>query len=209
MRTERIEGVVRGRRRRTTIVEAAAARPADLVNRQFTAARPNALWVADLTYVRTFTGWVYVAFVLDVFSRRIVGWQIANHLRTDLPLDALEMALWARKPDSGLIHHSDRGCQYLSIRYSGRLDQAGAAPSVGSVADSFDNAMAEALNGTFKAELIEPRGPWRDLRHVEHELARWIGWYNHTRLHSSIGNIPPTEYEQHHYRLPITTHRVA
>lgn len=208
MRTHRIEGVIRGRRRRTTIVEPAVTRPADLVNRQFTASRPNALWVADLTYVRTFGGWVYVAFVLDVFSRMIVGWQVAGHLRTDLPLDALEMALWQRKPDGGLIHHSDRGCQYLSIRYSDRLDQAGPAPSVGSVADSYDNAMAEALNGTFKAELIEHHGPWRNLAHIEHELARWTGWYNHTRLHSEIGHVPPAEYEATHYAA-ITTEKAA
>lgn len=210
MREHGIEGVIRGRRRRTTtIVEQAAARPADLVNRQFTARRPNTLWVADLTYVRTFCGWVYVAFVLDVYSRMIVGWQVANHLRTDLPLDALEMAIWARRPETGsLIHHSDRGCQYLSIRYSDRLAEVGAAPSVGSVADSYDNAMAEALNGTFKAELIEPTGPWRDLTHVEHELARWVGWYNHTRLHGQIGHIPPAEYE-HNYYAAITTEQAA
>jgi hypothetical protein len=154
---ELVEGVIRGQRRRTTMPEPSPPRPPDLVDRDFTASRPDQLWVADMTYVRTWTGWVYVAFVLDVFSRTIVGWQVANHMRTELPLDALEMALWRRriKKDSGLIHHSDRGSQYVSIRYTDRLADIGAAASVGSVADSYDNAMAEALNGTFKAELIE------------------------------------------------------
>ncbi|WP_263632732.1 IS3 family transposase, partial [Streptomyces sp. 8L] len=155
-----IEGVIRGQRRRTTIPEPAAPRPPDLVNRRFSAERPNQLWLADLTYIRTWSGWVYAAFVLDAYSRRIVGWQAATHMRTDLPLDALEMALWRQKIKKGsdLVHHSDRGSQYVSIRYTERLADVGASASVGSVADSYDNAMAEALNGTFKTELIEHQG---------------------------------------------------
>ncbi|WP_329493937.1 IS3 family transposase [Kitasatospora herbaricolor] len=198
MRELGIEGVIRGRRRRTTIPEPAAPRPPDLVNRRFTADRPNQLWLADLTYVRTWSGWVYVAFVLDAHSRRIVGWQIADHMRTDLPLDALEMALWRQKikKDAELIHHSDRGSQYVSIRYTERLAEVGASASVGSVADSYDNAMAEALNGTFKAELIEHQGPWRDFDEVERALFQWVAWYNGERLHSALGYVPPDEYEQ-------------
>jgi transposase InsO family protein len=167
MRADGLAGVRRGRKRRTTSSEPAAARPPDLVNRQFTAARPDQLWVADLTYVRTWEGWVYVAFVLDVFSRLIVGWQLAGHLRTDLPLDALEMAIWPRQAKlDGLVHHSDAGCQYTSFRYTSRLAEVGVIPSIGSVADSFDNAMAESLNGTFKAELID-RQSWRTRDAVE------------------------------------------
>jgi putative transposase len=208
MRRSGLQGVIRGGRRRTTIPEPAAPRPPDLVNRRFTASRPNRMWVADLTYVRTWTGWVYVAFVLDVYSRMIVGWQLAGHLRTDLPLDALEMALYQRHVHKGqLIHHSDRGCQYTSIRYAERLTEAGIAPSVGSVADSYDNAMAEALNGTFKAELID-RQTWRDRDQVERAVVRWVGWYNHTRLHGEIGHIPPAEYEAMYYS-PINTPRAA
>jgi putative transposase len=208
MRRAGLQGVIRGGRRRTTIPEPAAPRPPDLVNRRFTASRPNRMWVADLTYVRTWTGWVYVAFVLDVYSRMIVGWQLAGHLRTDLPLDALEMALYQRDVHKGqLIHHSDRGCQYTSIRYAERLTEAGIAPSVGSVADSYDNAMAEALNGTFKAELID-RQTWRDRDQVERAVVRWVGWYNHTRLHGEIGHIPPAEYEAIYYS-PINTPRAA
>lgn len=200
MRAHGIEGVIRGGKRRTTIPEPAAPRPPDLVDRRFTADRPNGLWVADMTYVRTWARWVYVAFVLDVYSRMIVGWQLAGHLRTDLPLDALEMALWQRKVrhGDGLIHHSDRGCQYLSIRYGQRLAEVGVTASVGSVADAYDNAMAEALNGTFKAELIDRR-TWPDQTAVERAVVRWVGWYNHDRLHSSIGHIPPVEYEALHY----------
>ncbi|SHN35666.1 Transposase InsO and inactivated derivatives [Actinacidiphila paucisporea] len=193
-----IEGVIRGQRRRTTIPEPAAPRPPDLVNRLFTAERPNQLWLADLTYIRTWSGWVYVAFVLDAYSRRIVGWQAATHMRTDLPLDALEMALWRQKikKDADLIHHSDRGSQYVSIRYTERLAEVGASASVGSVADSYDNAMAEALNGTFKAELIEYQGPWRDFDEVERAVFQWVAWYNSERLHSALGYVPPDEYEQ-------------
>nr|WP_203616461.1 IS3 family transposase [Streptomyces sp. SID13726] len=193
-----LEGVVRGQRRRTTIPELSAPRPPDLVDRDFTASQPDQLWVADMTYVRTWSGWAYVAFVLDVFSRMIVGWQIANHMRTELPLDALEMALWRRriKKDSGLIHHSDRGSQYVSIRYTDRLADIGASASVGSVADSYDNAMAEALNGTFKAELIEMQGPWKDVDQVERAIFQWVTWYNEERLHSALDYVPPAEYER-------------
>jgi len=191
-------GVIRGRRRRTTIPEPSAPRPPDLVDRNFTAVRPDQLWVADMTYVRTWSGWAYVAFVLDVYSRMIVGWQIADHMRTELPLDALEMALWRRriKKDSGLIHHSDRGSQYVSIRYTDRLADIGASASVGSVADSYDNAMAEALNGTFKAELIEMQGPWKDPARVERAIFQWVTWYNEKRLHSALDYVPPAEYER-------------
>jgi transposase InsO family protein len=197
-----IEGVIRGRRRRTTIPEPSAPRPPDLVDRDFTASRPDQLWVADMTYVRTWSGWAYVAFVLDVYSRLIVGWQVANHMRTELPLDALEMALWRRKikKDSGLVHHSDRGWQYVSIRYTDRLADIGASASVGSVADSYDNAMAEALNGTFKAELIEMQGPWKDVDQVERAIFQWVTWYNEERLHSALDYVPPAEYEQVYWR---------
>ncbi|MGW4049178.1 IS3 family transposase [Streptomyces sp. NPDC004721] len=197
-----LEGVIRGQRRRTTVPEPSAPRPPDLVDRNFTASRPDQLWVADMTYVRTWSGWVYVAFVLDVFSRTIVGWQVANHMRTELPLDALEMALWRRriKKDSGLVHHSDRGSQYVSIRYTERLSDIGASASVGSVADSYDNAMAEALNGTFKAELIEMQGPWKDFDQVERAIFQWVTWYNEERLHSALGYVPPAEYERDWWR---------
>ncbi|GLW51982.1 putative transposase for insertion sequence element IS986/IS6110 [Streptomyces sp. NBRC 14336] len=202
MRELGLEGVTRGQRRRTTVPEPAAPRPPDLVERDFTATRPNQLWVADLTYVRTWSGWAYVAFVLDVYSRMIVGWRVANHMRTDLPLDALEMALWRRKikKDSGLVHHSDRGSQYVSIRYTDRLADVGASASVGSVADSYDNAMAEALNGTFKAELIEMQGPWKDADQVERAVFQWVTWYNEERLHSALGYVPPAEYERDYWR---------
>ncbi|WP_106429465.1 IS3 family transposase [Streptomyces sp. SPB074] len=193
-----IEGVIRGQRRRTTVSEPSAPRPPDLVERDFTADGPDQLWVADMTYVRTWSGWAYVAFVLDMFSRMIVGWQIANHTRTELPLNALEMALWLRriKKGSGLVHHSDRGSQYVSIRCTERLSDIGASASVGSVADSYDNAMAEALNGTFKAELIEMQGPWKDVEQVERAIFQWITWYNEERLHSALDYVPPTEYER-------------
>ncbi|MFI5534151.1 IS3 family transposase [Kitasatospora sp. NPDC051853] len=174
-----------------------------LANRDFTAERPDQLWVADMTYVRTWSGWVYVAFVLDVFSRTIVGWQIARNMRTELPLDALEMALWRRrriKKDSGLIHHSDRGSQYVSIRYTEWLSEIGAAASVGSVADSYDNAMAEAPNGTFKAELIEMQGPWTGFEQVERAVFQWVTWYNEERLHSALDYVPPTEFEDDYWQ---------
>jgi putative transposase len=200
-----LSGVVRGKRKRTTTYPAEVGqRPADLVERKFTAAAPNQLWVADLTYVSTWTGFVYVALVIDVFSRFIVGWRVSNSLHTELALDALEMAIWRRQLQdlTGLIHHSDRGVQYLSIRYTERLAEAGAVCSVGSRGDSYDNALAETMNGLFKTELIRRRGPWRSLEHVELATAEWVDWWNHTRLHSAIGDVPPAEYEanyrQHH-----------
>ncbi|WP_394807293.1 IS3 family transposase [Streptomyces asiaticus] len=206
-----LEGVIRGQRRRTTVPEPSVPRPPDLVDRDFTASQPDQLWVADMTYVRTWSGWAYVAFVLDVYSRMIVGWQVANHMRTELPLDALEMALWRRriKKGSGLIHHSDRGSQYVSIRYTERLSEIGASASVGSVADSYDNAMAEALNGTFKAELIEMQGPWRDVDQVERAIFQWVTWYNEERLHSALDYVPPAEYERDWWRQQEPTAQSA
>jgi transposase InsO family protein len=195
-----LQGVVRGRSCRTTISDDAADRPADLVNRQFTATRPNQLWVADITFVATWTGFVYVAFVIDVYSRRIVGWRVANSLRTDLVLDALEQALCSRMGTEGLIHHSDRGCQYLSIRYTERLAEAGVDASVGSVGDSYDNALAETINGLYKTEVIRCRGPWRNIDAVEYATLEWVDWFNHRRLLEPIGDIPPAELEQAYYR---------
>jgi putative transposase len=199
-----LSGVVRGKRKRTTIPADVSARPADLVERNFTAAAPNRLWVADLTYVSTWTGFVYVAFVIDVFSRFIVGWRVSNSLHAELALDALEMAIWRRQrlDLAGLIHHSDRGVQYLSIRYTERLAELGAMNSVGSKGDSYDNALAEAVNGLYKAEVIRKTGPWRSLEQVELATAAWVDWWNHRRLHSAIDNMPPAEYEAlyHHQR---------
>jgi putative transposase len=200
-----LRGAVRGATVRTTLPDGAAGRPADLVERDFRADHPDRLWVADLTYVRTFGGWVYVAFIVDVFSRRIVGWQLATHLRTSLALDALEMAIWTRKRDpnsnlSELIHHSDRGGQYLSIRYSERLAEEGAVASVGSRGDSYDNALAETVNGLFKTELVRRRGPWRGLDDLELATLEWVDWWNHRRLHQALGYAPPAEHETNHYR---------
>ena len=200
MRELGISGVIRGRRVRTTIADDQADRPRDLVNRQFIAERPNQLWVADLTYISTWRGFVYAAFVLDVFSRRIVGWRVSNSLRTDLALDALEQALYARPNLDDLIHHSDRGGQYLSIRYTERLAEAGIEPSVGSVGDSYDHALAETIIGLYKAEEIRPRGPWRNVDHVEFATAEWVEWFNNRRLLTPIGDVPPTEYEAMYYR---------
>jgi putative transposase len=203
MRELGLRGAVRGKTRRTTIVDPAAARPADLVDRRFRAAAPNRLWVADLTYLRTWSGWVYAAFVIDVYSRLIVGWQLATHLRTDLALDALEMAIWRRRQQeadlSVLVHHSDRGVQYLAIRYTERLADAGAVSSVGSRGDSYDNALAESFNGLYKTELIRPRGPWRGLDDLELSTLEYIDWFNHRRLHGEIGMIPPVEVESAYY----------
>jgi transposase InsO family protein len=195
-----LQGVVRGRAFKcTTIADENAQRPADLVGRDFTADRPNRLWVADLTYVATWTGFVYVAFVVDVFSRRIVGWRVSSSLRSDLALDALEQALHARPEIEQLIHHSDRGVQYLSIRYTERLAEAGIEPSVGSVGDSYDNALAETIIGLFKTELIRKNGPWRNLEEVEFATLEWVDWFNHRRLLSSIGDVPPAEFEAMYY----------
>ena len=188
-------GVQRGRRPRTTIADTAAPRSPDLVDRRFVAHGPDELWVTDITYVSTWEGWLYVAFVLDVYSRAIVGWQIASHLRTELVLDAIEMAIWRRDTTGALTCHADAGCQFTSYRYTDRLAQAGIAASIGSVGDSYDNAMAEALNGTYKAELIRARGPWRTRHQAEFATIEWIDWYNTTRLHGEIGHIPPLEHE--------------
>ena len=194
-----IEGARRGRSCRTTIPDNAAERPADLVQRQFVADRPNQLWVADITFVATWSGFVYVAFVIDVFARRIVGWRVARTMRTDLVLDALEQALWARGGAQGVIHHSDRGSQYLSIRYTERLAEAGLESSVGSVGDSYDNALAETINGLYKTEVIHKRGPWRTVDEVEYATLEWVDWFNNRRLLEPIGNKPPAELEMAYY----------
>ena len=201
MRDLGMRGVVRGRKRRTTIPDDTAARPADLVQRNFTAPRPTQLWVADLTYVWTVSGFLFVAFVVDVYSRFIVGWRASRSLRTDLALDALEMAIWQRAGAlEGLVHHSDRGSQYLAIRYTERLADAGIEPSVGSVGDSYDNAMAETIIALYKSEVIEHKGPWRTLDDVEFATCEWVDWFNHRRLLEPIGDIPPIELEQAYYQ---------
>jgi len=200
MRAQGLRGVVRGRRCRTTISDGAADRPLDLVKRQFIATRPNQLWVADITYVATWAGFVYVAFVVDVYARMIVGWRVSRSLKTDLVLDALEQALWSRRDTEGLVHHSDRGCQYLSVRYTERLAEAGIEASVGSRGDSYDNALAETINGLYKAEVIHRRGPWKNVDEVEYATLEWVDWFNHRRLLEPIGNVPPAELEAVYYR---------
>jgi putative transposase len=201
MRELGISGVVRGKAKRTTIPEQRAVRPPDLVNRNFRAARPNALWVSDFTYVPTWSGTVYVAFVVDVYSRYIVGWRAATSMRTELVLDALEMAIWRRDELlDGLVCHSDAGSQYTSIRYTERLAEIGAAPSVGSVGDPIDNAVAESTIGLYKTELIRRRGPWRNVDEVELATLTYVDWFNHRRLHAEIGDVPPAELEATHYR---------
>jgi putative transposase len=201
MRDMGLCGVVRGKAfKRTTVADETAVRPADRVNRDFTATRPNQLWVADLTYVSTWVGFVYVAFVVDVFSRAIVGWRVSRSLRTDLALDALEQAIHMRPETENLIHHSDRGSQYLSIRYTERLADAGIEPSVGSVGDSYDNALAETIIGLYKAEKIYRHGPWRSFESVEFATLRWVDWFNNRRLLESIGYVPPVEYEEAFYK---------
>jgi putative transposase len=191
-----LEGVRRGKPHKTTTPDAITTRPTDLVARDFSATRPNQLWVADLTYVATWSGFVYVAFVIDAFSRFLVGWQAAGSLRTDLALDALEMAIWRRQAQlDGLVHHSDRGSQYLSIRYTERLAEAGAVTSVGSRGDSYDNALAETIIGLYKTELIRRRGPWRGIDDVEYATLEWVDWFNHRRLLEPIGYLPPAEFE--------------
>jgi putative transposase len=196
MRELGLAGVVRGKPKRTTVTDESAPRPADLVERAFRAPCPNRLWVADLTYVRTWSGFVYVAFIIDVYSRYIVGWQASRSLRSDLALDALEQALWSRQgPFDELVHHSDRGVQYLSIRYTERLTAVGAVRSVGSKGDSYDNALAESVNGLYKTELVHRRGPWRGLEDLELATLEWVDWFNHRRLFSAIGYVPPAEYE--------------
>jgi transposase InsO family protein len=200
MREMGLRGVVRGKAfKTTTIVDEASQRPADLVKRNFKADRPNQLWVADITYVPTWVGFAYVAFVTDVFSRRIVGWRVSKSLRSDLALDALEQAIHIRPGLEDLIHHSDRGVQYVSIRYTERLAEAGIEPSVGSVGDSYDNAMAETIFGLFKAEVIWPNGPWRSLEEVEFATLEWVDWFNNKRLLEPIGDVPPAEFEAMYY----------
>lgn len=204
MRELGLQGAVRGKVKRTTVAGDAADRPRDLVDRQFHAEAPNRLWVADLTYVRTWSGFVYVAFITDVFSRRIVGWQASRSLKTDLALHALEQAIWDRTRDGadldGLIHHSDRGVQYLAIRYTERLAANGVVNSVGSKGDSYDNAMAESIFGLYKTELIRNKGPWRGLDDLELATLEWVDWFNHRRLFHELGRIPPAEFEDQHYR---------
>ena len=201
MRKLGLKGVTRGPKNCwTTVADDSLARPADLVNREFTAVRPNQLWVADITFVATWSGFVYVAFVTDVYSRRIVGWRVSRSLKTDLVLDALEQALWSRTKTEGLIHHSDRGSQYLSIRYTEKLAEAGIDASVGSVGDSYDNALAETINGLYKTEIIRRLGPWKNIDEVEYATLNWVDWFNNRRILEPIGNIPPAEYELMYYQ---------
>jgi transposase InsO family protein len=212
MRRLGLRGVVRGKVVRTTVPDPKTPCPLDRVNRQFKAERPNQLWVSDFTYVSTWQGWLYVAFVIDVFARRIVGWRVSSSMHTDFVLDALEQALYARQPerDSSLIHHSDRGSQYVSIRYSERLAEAGIEPSVGSKGDSYDNALAETINGLYKAELIHRRAPWKTKEAVELATLEWVAWFNHHRLLEPIGYIPPAEAEANYYRqLAVQTESTA
>jgi putative transposase len=206
-----IRGVVRGTPKRTTVPAEVGARPADLVERNFTAPAPNRLWVTDLTYVATWAGFCYVAFVIDAFSRMVVGWRVSTSLRTDLALDALEMAIWTRQGAvlDGLVHHSDRGVQYLAIRYTERLAEAGAVCSVGSRGDSYDNALAETVNGLFKAELIRRQGPWRTADQVELATLAWVQWWNQRRLHGAVGDVPPAEYEAAYYHANREVEEVA
>ena len=202
-----LEGVRRGKARRTTTPDRGAPRPADLVERNFSATRPNQLWVADLTYVATWSGFVYVALVVDAFSRFLVGWQAARSLRTDLALDALEMAIWRRQAQlEGLVHHSDRGSQYLAIRYTERLAEAGAVTSVGSRGDSYDNALAETIIGLYKTELVRRRGPWRGIDDLEYATLEWVDWFNHRRLLEPIGDVPPAEFEAAFHRQEDPSH---
>jgi transposase InsO family protein len=207
MRGMGLQGVIRGKPVRTTISDKAAPCPLDHVNRQFHAPRPNALWVSDFTYVSTWTGFVYVAFVIDVYARRIVGWRTSRTAHASFVLDALEQALHDRRPAhrGGLVHHSDRGSQYLSIKYTERLAEAGIEPSVGSVGDSYDNALAETINGLYKAEVIHRRGPWRTMEAVEFATLEWVDWFNNRRLLEPIGNIPPAEAEERYYAMLAET----
>jgi putative transposase len=201
MRNMGLQGVIRGKSVRTTISDKAVPCPLDHVNRQFNAPHPNALWVSDFTYVATWTGFVYVAFVVDAYARRIVGWRVSRSAHAGFVLDALEQALHERRPvhRGGLVHHSDRGSQYVSIKYTERLSEAGIEPSVGSVGDSYDNALAETINGLYKTEVIRRRGPWRSFEAVEFATLEWVDWFNHRRLMAPIGNIPPAEAEARYY----------
>jgi transposase InsO family protein len=202
MRQLGLAGVRRGKTLRTTVPNASAPCPLDRVNRHFHAQRPNELWVSDFTYVSTWQGWLFVAFVIDVYARRIVGWRVSHSMHTEFVLDALEQALYERQPPPSdpLIHHSDRGSQYVSIRYTERLAEAGIEPSVGSRGDSYDNALAETINGLYKAELIHRRGPWKTREAVELATLEWVHWFNHSRLLEPIGYIPPAEAEANYWR---------
>jgi putative transposase len=204
MREAGLRGITRAKTPRTTRPAPVPDHRPDLVDRVFAADRPNRLWVADITYVATASGWVYASFVLDVFARRIVGWKLSTSLRTDLALDALNMGIWTRQREgddlSALVHHSDRGVQYVAVRYTERLAEAGAVASVGSRGDSYDNAMAEAFNSIFKAELVRNKGPWQGIGDLEPAVATYVEWYNHRRLHGELGLIPPVEHEQAHRR---------
>lgn len=201
MRDLGLRGAIRGGAFQiTTKPDRTAAHPPDLVERNFHASRPNQLWVADFTYVATWAGFVYVAFVIGVFSRAIVGWRVSRSMRSDLALDALEQALHARAVTSGLVHHSDRGVQYLSIRYTDRLNEAGVERSVGSRGDSYDNALAESIIGLFKSEVIHRRGPWRNLDQVEYAVLEWVDWFNHRRILEPLDYVAPIEYEAAYYR---------
>ena len=204
MRELDLAGARRGKRVRTTVPAADAARPADLVRRQFSPAAPDRLWVADFTYIPTWTGMVYVAFVIDAYSRRILGWRAATSMTTALVLDALEQALWSRRRDgagdlAGLVHHTDAGSQYTSIAFTERLAAAGVSGSVGTVGDAYDNALAESVIGLFKTELIKPRGPWRTAEQVELATLEYVDWFNHRRLYEACGDIPPAELEAAYY----------
>jgi putative transposase len=212
MRQAGLRGVGRGRKfKRTTCPDTAAARPPDLVTRRFAAGRPNELWVADLTYVATWRGFAYVAFVIDVFARRIVGWRVSSSLRSDLALDGLDQALYDRQRDrvGRLIHHSDRGTQYLSIRYTERLAEAGIERSVGSTGDSYDNALAESVSGLYKTEVIHRRGPWKGIDEVEFATLEWVAWYNTRRLLEPLGYLPPDEFEQAYYNRQTASAELA
>jgi transposase InsO family protein len=204
-----LKGVIRGKPHRTTFIDKAAPCPLDRVNRDFKAPAPNRLWVSDFTYVATWHGFVYVAFVIDVFARRIVGWRVSRTAHASFVLDALEQAVHDRRPCGGLVHHSDRGSQYLSIRYTERLAEAGIEPSVGSVGDSYDNALAETINGLYKAEVIWRRGPWRSMEAVEFATLEWVDWFNNRRLLEPIGNIPPAEAEANYYAAQEPTAMAA
>jgi putative transposase len=213
MRSAGLRGISRAKGPRTTVPGTGPDMRPDLVDRAFTATGPDQLWVADITYCRTFSGWVYAAFVIDVFSRRVVGWQLSRSLRTDLALDALEMGIWTRRRAgrdvSGLVHHSDKGVQYLAVRYTQRLAEAGAVASVGSTGDSYDNALAEAFNSLFKAELVRNKGPWKGIDDLEIAVAEYIDWFNHRRLHGEIGLIAPAEHEDTFYRHNTAATTVA
>ena len=210
MRKMGLAGVIRGKRVRTTVPDKAAPCPLDHVNRQFRVERPNVLWVSDFTYVATWQGFVYVAFVIDAFARRIVGWRVSRSAHAGFVLDALEQALHDRRPvRGGLVHHSDRGVQYVSIKYTERLAEAGLVPSVGSVGDSYDNALAETINGLYKAEVIWRRGPWRSIEAVEFATLEWVDWFNTKRLLEPIGNVPPAEAEAAYYANKEVSARIA